>query len=80
VGVGTHIGILRDILEARAKVTGIAYSGNYLYEVLADLSLTPFPFLDIHAGYKALRLKIDESDVFLDTEFAGPFVGLTVKF
>jgi hypothetical protein len=80
VGVGTHIGILRDILEARAKVTGTAYSGNYLYEVLADLSLTPFPFLDIHAGYKALRLKIDESDVFLDTEFAGPFVGLTVKF
>jgi hypothetical protein len=80
VGVGTHIGILRDLLEARAKVTGIAYSGNYLYEVLADLSLTPFPFMDIHAGYKALRLKIDESDVFLDTEFAGPFIGLTVKW
>ena len=80
VGLGVHIGLLRDILEARAKVTGITYSGNYLYEVLADLSLTPFPFLDIHAGYKALRLKIDESDVFLDTEFAGPFIGLTVKF
>ena len=80
VGVGTHVGLLRDILEARAKITGIAYSGNYLYEVLADLSLTPFPFLDIHAGYKALRLKIDESDVFLDTEFAGPFIGLTLKW
>jgi hypothetical protein len=80
VGVGTHIGLLRDILEARAKVTGIAYSGNYLYEVLADLSLTPLPFLDIHAGYKALRLKIDEGDVFLDTEFAGPFIGLTLKW
>ena len=80
VGLGAHIGILLDILEVRAKVTGITYSGNYLYEVLADLSFTPFPFLDIHAGYKALRIKIDESDVFLDTEFSGPFVGLTVKF
>ena len=35
---------LLDILEARAKMTGIGYSGNYLYEALADLSLTPFPF------------------------------------
>ena len=64
----------------RAKVTGIGYSGNYLYEALADLSFTPFPFLDIHAGYKTIRLKIDYSDLFLDSEFSGPFVGLTVKF
>lgn len=80
LGLGTHIGLLQDILEVRAKVTGMAYSGNYLYEALADLSFTPFPFLDIHAGYKAIRLKIDQSGLLLDSEFAGPFVGLTVSF
>ncbi|MDP1991819.1 MAG: hypothetical protein Q8K00_12455 [Syntrophales bacterium] len=80
VGLGTHIGILHDLLEVRAKVTGIGYSGSYYYEALADLSFTPFPFLDIHAGYKTMRLKIDYSDLLLDSEFAGPFVGLTVKF
>ncbi len=80
VGLGAHVGILHDLLELRAKATGIAYSGNYLYEALADLSFTPFPFLDIHAGYKAIRLKIDHSDLFLDSEFAGPFVGLTVSY
>jgi hypothetical protein len=80
LGLGAHIGILHDLLEARVKVTGIAYSSNYLYEALADLSYTPFPFLDIHAGYKTIRLKIDHSDLLLDSEFAGPFVGLTVKF
>lgn len=80
VGLGTHIGLLLDLLEVRAKVTGIGYSGSYFYEALADLSFTPFPFLDIHAGYKMMRLKIDYSDLFLDSEFAGPFVGLTVKF
>jgi hypothetical protein len=80
VGLGAHVGILRDLLEARVKATGMAYSNSYLYEALADLSLTPFPFLDIHVGYKVIRLKVDYSDVFLDSQFAGPYVGLTVSF
>lgn len=80
VGLGTHIGLLARILELRANVTGVTYSGNYLYEALADLSLTPFPFLDIHAGYKVIRLKIDRDDLFVDSQFAGPYVGLTVSF
>jgi hypothetical protein len=80
VGLGAHVGLMRDLLEARVKATGIAYSSSYLYEALADLSLTPFPFLDIHVGYKMIRLKIDHSDILLDSEFAGPYVGLTVSF
>ena len=80
VGLGTHIGLLARILELRANVTGITYSGNYLYEALADLSLTPFPFLDIHAGYKVIRLKIDQDNLLVDSQFAGPFIGLTVGF
>jgi hypothetical protein len=80
VGLGAHIGLLAGLLEARAKVTGVAYSSNYLYEALADLSLTPFPFVDIQAGYKIIRLKIDRNDVFLDSQFTGPYVGLTVSF
>lgn len=80
VGVGAHVGILLNILEARAKVTGIAYSGNYLYEALADLSLTPFPLLDIHAGYKIIRVRLDRNDLFLNADFAGPYLALTVSF
>jgi hypothetical protein len=80
VGLGAHIGVLAGLLEARAKVAGIAYSSNYLYEALADLSVTPFPFLDIHAGYKVIRIKIDRNDVFLDSQFTGPYIGLTVSF
>lgn len=80
VGLGAHIGLLAGLLEARAKVAGVAYSSNYLYEALADLSLTPLPFVDIHAGYKIIRLKIDRNDVFLDSQFTGPYIGLTVSF
>lgn len=61
-------------------VTGITYSGNYLYEGLADLSLTPFPFLDLHGGYKVIRLHLDRNDFYLNSEFTGPYVALTVSF
>ena len=80
VGLGAHASILAGILEARAKIAGIGYSSNYLYEALADLSWTPFPFLDIHGGYKLIRVKLDRSDDYLDAQFAGPYVGLTVSF
>jgi hypothetical protein len=80
LGFGAHVGLLHDLLEARVRATGMAYSNSYLYEALADLSLTPFPFLDIHVGYKTMRLKIDYSDVFLNSEFSGPYIGLTVSY
>jgi hypothetical protein len=80
IGAAAHIGILANILEARAELTGISYSGNYVYEALADLSLTPFPFLDIHAGYKIIALRIDESDTYFSGNIAGPYLALTVSF
>lgn len=81
IGVGAHIGILANLLEVRAQVTGGGYSSNnYSYEALADLSLTPFPFLDIHAGYRLLQQKIDVNDYKMDTLYTGPYVGLTLGF
>ncbi len=81
IGLGMHVGILADILEVRAKATGIGYSGNKFYEGLADVSLTPFPFLDIHGGYRIMKLEVDDiSDVYADLEFKGPYVGLTISF
>ncbi|MHB9096630.1 MAG: porin family protein [Syntrophales bacterium] len=80
VGLGARIGILFSILEARAKATGVAYPDNYLYEGMADLAFTPFPFLDVTAGYRVMRMRIDRNDTFLDSEFAGPYIGLTVGF
>jgi hypothetical protein len=80
LGVGTHIGLLLKILEARAKITATSYSGNYIYEALADLSWTPFPLLDIHAGYKIIRVHLDRNDLYLNSEFAGPYAALTVSF
>jgi outer membrane protein len=81
IGVGAKIGLLANILEARAKVTGMGYSGNFFYDAMADISLTPVPFLNIHGGYRAMSIKIDDvSDVYAKMDFYGPYVGLLVSF
>ena len=81
IGVGVHCGLLANILEARAKVTGAGYNANnMIYEAMADLSLTPFPFMDIHGGYKIIKVKVDRKNDLIDTEFSGPYLGLTIGF
>jgi hypothetical protein len=81
IGVGAHIGLLANLLELRAQLTGGGYSSdNYSYEFLTDLSVTPFPFLDIHAGYKMMQLKMDTNDYRMDTLYTGPYLAVTVGF
>ena len=74
------MGILKDILEARVLITGIEYSDHTAFDGQAEISLTPFPFLDIHAGYRFLSIDVDEDDVKLDLEISGLYVALTVSF
>jgi outer membrane protein len=80
VGLNLHIGILADILEARVRGTAIGYSGNTIYELMADISWTPFPFMDIHGGYKSFIIDIDEDEVVFDYDMSGPYVALTLSF
>lgn len=81
IGVGAKIGLLANILEARAKFVGMGYSDSFFYDGLADISFTPFPFLDIHGGYRAMSVKIDNvSDIYTKMDFYGPYVGLAISF
>ncbi|MFA5321120.1 MAG: hypothetical protein WC373_00465 [Smithella sp.] len=81
IGLGVNIGLLADILEARAKFVGMGYDDNFFYDAMADLSLTPFPFLNIHGGYRMMSLEIDDvSDVCAKMDFYGPYVGLAISF
>jgi outer membrane protein len=81
IGVGAKIGLLANILEARAKITGMGYSDSFFYDGLADISFTPFPFLNINGGYRAMSVKIDNvSDIYSKMDFNGPYVGLAISF
>jgi len=80
IGANLHLGILADIIEARIQVTGIGYSGNSVVDFLGDISYTPFPFMDIHAGYRSFSVNVDVDDVEANFLTAGPYVALTIGF
>jgi outer membrane protein len=80
IGLNLHVGLLADILEGRMRGTAIGYSGNMIYELAGDVSYTPFPFLDIHGGYKIFVIDIDEDDIVFDYGLSGPYIALTFSF
>jgi outer membrane protein len=80
LGLNLHIGLLANILEARIRGTGMGYSGNTIYEIMGEISWTPFPFIDIHGGYKTFAIDIDEDEVIFDYDTSGPYLALTLSF
>jgi len=80
VGLNLHMGILADILEARLLVAGISYGVGTIFDSQADISYTPFPFLDIHGGYRFFTIDIDTDDVQADYSTSGPYVAITVSY
>jgi len=81
IGAGVHIGLIAKLLEARAKAAGIGYSGNYFVDALADVAVTPFPFMRLSAGYRYMKIKIDNvSDTYGDMDFYGPYLGFSVAW
>jgi outer membrane protein len=80
IGVAVGVGALKDVLRADARATGIAYSGNHLYEADVFASLTPLPFLRIQGGYRLIDLKIDESDILASFRLKGPYAGAQLSF
>jgi hypothetical protein len=80
VGLNLHIGIIADILEARVRGTIMTYSGDSMYELMGDISWTPFPFIGIHGGYKTFVIDVEEEDALLDYNMSGPFAAITISF
>ncbi len=80
LGLNLHIGILAQILQARLRATAISYSESTIYELMCDISWTPFPLVDIHGGYRTFVIDIDEDDLTFDYDMSGPYVALTLSF
>ncbi|MGD8513008.1 MAG: hypothetical protein PVG85_03575 [Deltaproteobacteria bacterium] len=80
LGLNLHVGILADWLEGRVLATGMSYGDGTLFDGQAEVSFTPFPFLDIHGGYRLLTIDLDVDDVELNYDNGGPYVALTIGF
>jgi hypothetical protein len=79
-GLAAGAGFLHNVLRVDARGTGMAYSGNHIYEVDAYASIVPFPFLRLQGGYRYLDFKVDEDDFLADVRLSGPYIGAQLSF
>ncbi|MBD1400316.1 hypothetical protein [Pelovirga terrestris] len=79
VGVRGRVA-LADFLGLVGRVGYMEYDNNQFLDAEAQVEFSPLPTLGLYAGYRYFDLKVDESDLFLETEFSGPFGGLFVRF
>jgi hypothetical protein len=80
VGVAAGAGFFQNLLRFDARVAGLAYSGNHLFEADAYASFIPFPFLRIQGGYRYIDLELDEDDLIAEVDLKGPYVGAQLSF
>ncbi len=79
-GLAAGVGAFKNLLRADARVTGIAYSGNHMYEADVYASIAPFPFFRIQGGYRYIDLKVDKDDIVAELKLKGPYAGAQVSF
>jgi outer membrane protein len=80
LGAAAGVGFIKNMIRVDARASGIAYSGNHLYDVDAYASFAPLPFVRIQGGYRHIDLKIDEDDTLASFRLSGPYLGAQLSF
>lgn len=79
VGLRTRIA-LADLLGISARAGYLEYDGNNFLDADVQLEFSPLPLAGIFVGYRFFDLEVDESDIYVDLEFSGPYAGVMVRF
>lgn len=79
IGARTRIA-LADFLAIVGRIGYLEFDDNHFLDAEAQLEYSPVPNIGIYAGTRIFDLKVDEDDVYVETQFSGPFGGLLVRF
>lgn len=79
LGARVRIG-LADFLSVVARGGYMKYQDNSFTDLDGQLEFSPIPMIGVYGGYRYFDVKVDESDVFVDAQFSGPYVGAFVRF
>jgi hypothetical protein len=79
VGLRGRVG-LSDYLALIGRVGYIGYGDNSFLDADAQVEFSPLPMVGVFGGYRYLDLEVDESDIFIDASFSGPYGGVFVRF
>lgn len=79
IGARTRIA-LADFVGVIGRIGYLEVDGHHFLDAEAQIEFSPLPAVGIYAGYRYFDLKIDDDDLFVETDFSGPFVGALVRF
>ncbi|MBE0577553.1 MAG: hypothetical protein IH613_16865 [Desulfuromonadales bacterium] len=69
-----------DFIGLIGRVGYMEYQDNSFLDAEAQIEFSPIPLVGIFGGYRYFDLDVDDSGVFVDAQFSGPFVGALVRF
>jgi outer membrane protein len=79
IGLRGRVGFA-DFLAVAGRVGYLEFDDNSFLDADVQIEFSPLPLVGIFAGYRYLDVEVDESDVFLDVTFDGPYGGAFVRF
>lgn len=79
IGLRTRVA-LADFLGLSGRVGYIEYDDNTFIDADVQLEFSPLPLAGIYGGYRILDLDVSESELLLDVDFSGPYIGAFVRF
>jgi len=79
IGARARIG-LSDYLGLIGRVGYMEFQDNSFLDAEAQIEFSPIPLVGIFGGYRYFDLQVDDSGVYVDAQFDGPFAGAFVRF
>jgi hypothetical protein len=79
IGGRLRIG-LSDFIGLIGRVGYMEYEDNSFLDAEAQIEFSPIPLVGIFGGYRYFDLQVDDSGVFVDAQFSGPFAGAMIRF
>ncbi len=79
VGARLRVGVA-DFLGVIGRVGYMEYNDYSFMDVDAQVEFSPIPLVGVYAGYRYLDIDVNESDVYIDATFSGPYAGAMVRF
>ena len=79
LGARVRVG-LADFLSVVGRAGYMKYQDNSFLDVDGQLEFSPIPMVGVYGGYRYFDVQVDQSDVYIDATFSGPYVGAFVRF
>jgi len=71
---------LADFLGVVGRIGFLKVGKNKFVDTDLQVEFSPLPLVGIYAGYRQMKLKVDKNNVYLDTTFKGPYIGVLARF